>query len=612
MKQRFIYLLKYYLFWIFYFILIKTLFLLFNFHQTLNLSCKELMGVFFYGFRLDLSMSSYLVFLAVFLSIALLFLKKEIFKKTLKIITLLCLIIASFIAIVDFELYQYWGFRLDTTPLTYLNTPEVFVTSVSWFIVVRQFLVGIALCWLFLKIYQKWIEPTIDTFTQGTIVQAGVLIFLLGLLIIPIRGGLGLAPINTGSAYFSHNQYANHAANNVVWNLSFSFTYYAESKKNPFEWQSKDIALATCDSLVNRGGQTKKILRIKRPNIILIIIESFNDKMIAPLGGMPGVTPNMNRYCKEGICFSEFYGNGDRSDKGLVAILSGFPAQPISSIIKFPYKTESLPFLTKDLKNAGYHSTFYYGGDIDFAAMRSYMQNAGFDELISDKDFPSSTYGAKWGVHDEFVFKKLYDDLENAKEPFFKALFTLSSHEPFDVPMKSKFNGSSEEQKFLNSSYYTDSCLGQFIEKLRKSKLWDSSLVIITADHGATHPYNTKYYECIRFKIPMLWLGGALNVKDSVVHRIGAQSDLAVTLLNQLNIEPQIRFSYGKDLLDDSHQSFAYYSFHSGFGFINQDGKVVYDNNSASAIYKEGHSSEKNLRIGKSLQQIVYADFLKR
>lgn len=580
--------------------------------KTSTLTVGEILGVFYHGFKLDLSSASYISSAALLFIVIISRYNVTWYRKTMRIITIFALVVCSFLAVVDLELYKFWGYRLDTTPLLYINTPGEMIASTEWYAIVRQLVIFAILLFAGVWAYKKWVEPQIQTFGKFKIWHFPVFLLLLGSMIIPIRGGLKLAPLNTGTAYFSEKTYANHAANNVVWNLAFSFTYYGESTKNPFVFTEMEKARAVRDSLLAETGKTNYVLKTRRPNIILIILESFNNKMISELGGVSDATPNLNKYCKEGIVFSNFYSNGDRSDKGLVAIHSGFPSQAIASIIKFPYKTETLPFFTKDLKKAGYSCSYYYGGDINFAAMRSYIQNAGYEEIISDHDFPKSTYGAKWGVHDEYVFQRFFEDIEKGEGPFLKTFFTLSSHEPFDVPYKSNFDGNSDEQKFLNAGRYTDSCLGYFIERLRKTKLWDSSLIIITSDHGSGHPLNSEYFEPIRFKVPMIWIGGALSVNDSIVDRIGAQSDIASTLLAQLDLQAEKKYHYGKNLLDNSNISFAFYSFNSGFGLVTDSAKVVFDNTSKTLMYNEGKTNTEFLNIGKSIQQVVYDDFLKR
>jgi len=65
---------------------------------------------------------------------------------------------------------------------------------------------------------------------------------------------------------------------------------------------------------------------------------------------------------------------------------------------------------------------------------------------------------SKWGVADQYVFERLLQECDTARAPFFKVALTLSSHEPFDVPMKTVFQGADENSMFLNASHYTDKC----------------------------------------------------------------------------------------------------------------------------------------------------------
>ena len=96
--------------------------------------------------------------------------------------------------------------------------------------------------------------------------------------------------------------------------------------------------------------------------------------------------------------FTNFYANSFRTDRGLVSIMSGYPGQPNTPIMKFVSKTENLPSFPRRMKEeGGYSSTYYYGGDANFTNMKAYLVNAGFDRIISDVDFPVSKRLSKWG-----------------------------------------------------------------------------------------------------------------------------------------------------------------------------------------------------------------------
>ena len=85
-------------------------------------------------------------------------------------------------------------------------------------------------------------------------------------------------------------------------------------------------------------------------------------------------------------------------------------------------------------------------------------------------------------------------------------ILTLSSHEPFEVPYTSDFS-----HPYLNSVAYTDSCLGAFVASLKENPLWDSTIVILSPDHGYPYPNGVTRYDPLRYRIPMAIIGGAVK-----------------------------------------------------------------------------------------------------
>src|SRR5690606_4836434 len=272
----------------------------------------------------------------------------------------------------------------------------------------------------------------------------------------PIRGSFSVAPMNTGFVYFHNSKpFANHAAINVVWNFLYNVRKSA-NQDYPEKFFDKVKTQTLFDSLYTQSDSTISLLHTNRPNIILLILESFTADVIAPLGGLAHISPNINALCSEGILFDNFYSSGDRTDKGLISILSAYPAQPQTSIIKLPSKTQHLPQLNTYIKRLGYTTSFIYGGDIDFANFRSYLNTGGFDNITTVDDFDDDLYTSKWGVHDHHMLADALKELQSETQPFFKVILTLSSHEPFDVPMEPYIKGTDQESLFLNSCHYTD------------------------------------------------------------------------------------------------------------------------------------------------------------
>jgi phosphoglycerol transferase MdoB-like AlkP superfamily enzyme len=168
-----------------------------------------------------------------------------------------------------------------------------------------------------------------------------------------------------------------------------------------------------------------------------------------------------------------------------------------------------------------------------------------------------------------------------------------------------------EISQFLNSAYYADKQLGIFIDKAKKTSWWDNTLVVITADHGHLYPNNPGVSNPDRFKIPMLWLGGALNTTDTVIHAVSCQTDIPNTVLAQFGMDAH-EFKFGQDILGNNYNPFAVYLYNNGFGMIKPDRVYVYDNVSNSIIQKSGDVQEVDLSEGKAFVQTLYWDFNSR
>jgi len=432
--------------------------------------------------------------------------------------------------------------------------------------------------------------------------------FLLPLLLLPVRGGLGTTPINISSAYFGRNIFANQAAINELWYFGHSVVEGKETR-NPYIFFKEDGYEKKLKQLYQSRAEPVKVINQERPTIILVMMETFTAKLVESLGGPPGVTPNFNRLCREGILFNNVYANGTRTDRGMVSIVSGFPTVEPITVLKYPEKTHKMAFLSRDLKKEGYSSTFYYGGDVDFANMKSYLINGGFNQVYSEKDFSSyHGYKSNWGVPDHVVYDKVVDEVRRQQGPAFHLMLTLSHHEPFDIPGEPHFEGFSLKNKFYSSAYYADSCLGDFINKLKRTDRWDSCLVIFVADHGSPFPDYSQYHEPAKYKIPMLWLGGALS-KDTVVSKYCTQSDIAITLLHQLGIKSD-EYILGKDILSPAAGSFAFYSFVDGMAMMTDTLSFGLDFVSGNLLFSNGNVPEEYIRYTKALQQFVYGYYL--
>jgi phosphoglycerol transferase MdoB-like AlkP superfamily enzyme len=609
MRERLKLLFFFALYWLAFMIVIRVVFLLYNHDLSAQLTPIEVLRTFLYGLKMDASMIGYIIMINGLLVSASVFIKAHSIRYAIIAVNTVFLFMSCCIVIIDMELYRHWGFRLNTTPFLYLG-PEA-MGSIEVLVVLKTLAVFAVLfsfaTFSLIHIFSKRLPSLRPEKTKRW--PTFLIIFACtALTFIPIRGSFSVAPMNTGFVYFHKSKsYANHSAINVLWN----FLNSAQKGKMviyPEDFFDRKLAKQYFESLYPKNDSTTRLLSVTKPNILLIILESFTADIIAPLGGLKGITPNFNELCKEGILFKNFYSSGDRTDKGIVSILSGYPAQPQSSIIKFPSKTQHLPYVSKNLSQHGFHTSFVYGGDIDFANMRSYLRNCAFDHITSLDDFDDSLYTSKWGVHDHYVFNQVFMECDTSQYPFFKVMLTLSSHEPFDVPMEPLIKRTDTESMFLNACHYTDKSLGDFIAKAKQQPWWENTLLLLVADHGHRYPHNKDLKTKERFHIPMLWLGGAIK-KDTVIDTFASHTDIANTLLAQLG-SPAEEFNFSKNIIGNSTPSFAMYFFNDGYGFVSPTNYIIYDNPGKNFFKKVG--TEKELDKSKAYQQILFEDYNRR
>lgn len=574
MRKHLAFSLRYFVFWIILFAAYRIAFIIYQFENLTTLRFNELVNILIRGAWMDASLTGYLLLLTFLLQAILFFVSPKALSKLFSAITLIFLFIVNIVVISDMELYRNWGFRIDATPLLYLKTPKEAMASVKTPMLMLFVVLLAAVTYLTHLAYRKWVAKGVEQAKPIKWWHSPIMLFIAATMIIPIRGGFGIAPMNPGKVYFSQNNFCNHAALNPVWNMMYSVSKSSTMNKTYMVEIDKDIAHQRFANLMHTDS-TIHVLNINKPNIVIILLESFGAKLVGSLGGLPNVTPNLNRLATEGILFTRATASGDRSDKGIIAVLAGFPAQPTQSVIKYPTKSHKLATISETLYEQGYNTAFYYGGDPDFANIRSFLYHAKFQKLITQDDFPKNYRNSKWGVHDEHVFNYLLNDIDSAKAPFFKMFFTLSSHEPFEIPAKPKFKGKSEVEQFLSSAYYTDSCLGDFMAKAQQREWFKNTLFILIADHGHRQPANYPNYEPLKYGIPIIWLGGAVK-QPMVVNTTCSQTDLAATLLAQLNL-PHSQFTLSKNILSDKVTPFAYFAFNDGFGYVNQTDTIVYD-----------------------------------
>ncbi len=601
------------------FLLQKGLFML-TYHKLMpGTTLIDKLSVIWHGLPMDLSVAGYLSVIPSIVVTTSLWIKKHWLDTILKIYFATAAAALGIITVLDLELYGYWGFRLDMTPLFYFTTsPASALASVT----THQMFIGtLATTIMAYGIYKAFSLTVckIHATTGHPKAATAVLIAFTAALFIPIRGGVTVSTMNLSRAYFSHNKILNHAAVNPAFSLLYSATHqnsfgseYRFMTDDEMERELHALAENTSvkDSQTNASGNNNatpiSLINCDRPDIYLIILESFSAHLMPSLGG-ESIAVNLDSIACNGVSFTHFYANSFRTDRALPSILSGFPAQPSMSLLKHVEKTESLPSLAAELKKEGYSTTYYYGGDINFANINAYLVSAGYDKIICDKDFPLTDRTSKWGAHDHLVFNRaLSDALEEPmatdSAPQFVVIQTSSSHEPFEVPhIDPAFAGHAPKNAFA----YTDKSLADFLNGLKRSPRYGCTLAVIVPDHLGAWPLELPE-AADRHHVPLVMTGGALNGATPLsVPAPGSQNDIAATLLGMLNMDASA-FPFSKNLVDATQPHYAVFTEPSLIGIVTESDTLVYNCDARKVEEANGHNPLTLEPSCKAYLQAVY------
>lgn len=610
-------LLRIMLFWLVFFTLGRILYItyLFKFFRIDQVPFREVFLVFVYAFRLDLATICYLTVIPFFILLVQSRYSRAWLEVVQRVYAIIGIVILSLIIVGEIGIYPEWKSKLDYKSLHYLNHPEEMAQSTSaWNFIVLLILAilfaGLAV-YLFNKVfYRPFKGKKVSWFsTFSTFVLFSAFLFL------GARGGVQEIPINQSQSYFSKHSIANLVSVNPGYNLFYSVlqsTYFQDN--NPFLFYPLKDARQTVSQLHTvQKDTTINVLNTQRPNIVLIIMESWSADLIQSLGGEPGITPEFRKLEKEGILFTQHYASGNRSQQGMASIFSGFPSLPVTAISNHFNKFVKLPSLVKDLKKAGYTTSYYFGGQLIYGGLRAYIIFNDFDRILENKDFDPSIPRGRLGIHDQYTLDKLLTDLDKDKQPFFSTLFTVSTHSPYDEPMKPVLTWGGNENQYINSAYYTDKCLGEFIAKARQKPWFNNTLFIFVADHShnsyRNYWLNTPGYR----KIPLLLYGNAIKKewRGKQVSRVASQTDIAGTLLPQLGLSAK-EFSWSKNLFNPYSPEFAYYEVQIGCGWIRPDGWFAWDHTAQHFEQNTFPDKVKNQRIreGKSYLEALFQQFM--
>lgn len=588
----------------------RPLFILYNRRSNLEkLTFGDLRRIYYHGFKTDLIIAAYLSVIPMLAASLQAIVPGLWLGHFMTAFNLLFALIVGLLVVADTALYEFWQYKIDSSALAYLRSLRGTFASVSAGYIataalavvlvgsIYYGLVTAATGWLVSAPYiaQGWGMKLLAALT-------GILLTGVGFLIVR---GLGRRPHNPSLSFYSKNLFYNHCALNPFYSFIYSL-----SVQNRFSDQFRAFDDERCERLFaplfpTSGTPQTRLLNTTRPNVLFVVWESLCARFVESLGGMPDVTPNLDRLAREGVLFTRVDAGSFRTDRGLVCLLSGYLGQPTTSIIRMTRKLPNLPALPRVFKNAGYDTTVLHGGDLTIFHKSDYYLTIGHDTLVTENDFPASAPRCKWGVHDGITMEWLYEDIMRKTaegKRWYTTYQTLSSHETFEVP----YDRLLPQDEIANSFAYVDDCFGRLVDRLKASPAWKDLLIVCVGDHGCNsgEPLTRSKYP----HIPIVLLGGAVS-EPRTIDTIMSQSDLAATLLGQLDL-PHGEFTFSRDVLADTYTyPFSFHTYNNGFLFRDATGYTNYDNVSNSPL--EGADPRRE-ELGRAILQRLYEDLDKR
>ncbi len=577
----------------------KTIFMVYN-QSVESFTSSDVWQVLRHGFTMDLSTNAYLLIIPWLCCFFSLWTGSFPLRKVLIPYYIITGILLSVIIGGDAVLYEFWKFKLNASVFSYMQNPEGATSSVSlWFIAMCIITFLLAAILIILALMR--VTPKIMSQPNHRILRSLGMILLGGFLFLCIRGGVQESTMNVGVAYYSPSLFLNHSAVNPAFSLISSIKR-TKDYSNEFDWLQEERRKAAFDGLYPNETEdiVDTLLTTSRPNILIVMMESFGGKFVAELGGIEGVSPNLSRLIPEGIFWENFYANSFRTDRGTVSIFSGWISYPTVSLMRLPDRVGNLPSIAHSLQRVGYSTDYLYGGDIKIMGKKGYLVATGYETLISDADFSLSEVNeSKWGVNDSVAASRTFEILRSkpVDTPWHLVFQTLSSHEPFEVPYHRLAD------KKLNAFAFTDACVGALVDSLRTLPSWDNTLIILLPDHG--YLYDLTYENPEFFHCPMLWLGGAVRAPRRMTCLMN-QSDLPATLLSQLAI-PHTEFPWSRNVLSRHYSyPFVYCNYPSGILFRDSTGVSVYDIEGQRSITEFPSSSPERILKAKAILQTSY------
>ncbi|MDD5570546.1 MAG: sulfatase-like hydrolase/transferase [Bacteroidales bacterium] len=610
--KYFTFLLKQLIFLLIVFTICRIIFLLFNLKYFNDSGTPEIFKAFLFGLRFDLS--AILAFNVIFIFFQLLpfkFRKNNLFQKILKY---LFIIVNSILILANCIDFVYFRFILKRTTFDIFN---YMVLGSDFFILLPSYIKSfwyILLIWILLILFLNFIYNKILRFFLLKeepvkfyyLFQSLIFILCFVLTSIGIRGGLQYKPITIIDAG------KNISVQNIplVLNTPFAIIQtWNKAEIKEIKYFDEQKLKSIYNPVHNYYDKNKPFRKL---NVVIIVMESFSKEYTGLVNDKNFVsyTPFLDSLIKESLVFRNAFANGSNSISGIPAIVAGIPSLMNEPYITSVFAGNKIYGLAALLRKEGYATSFFHGGTNGTMGFEAFASVAGFEKYYGRKEYDNEKdYDGNWGIYDEEFFKFFAGKLNGMKQPFFSTFFSLSSHHPYSVPVKYKNRFNKGKLKIHESIGYADYSMKRFFDAASKSKWFDNTLFIITADHTgeAEHPAFSNVIG--KHEIPLIFYMHNNPLKE-INNEIAQQIDIMPSILDYLNYPAEF-ISFGVSLFDTTSNHFAVNYPNNNYQLLKDDYSIIFNGSKITEVYNLKTDSLLQNNLVNKISVSKNEDFLK-
>lgn len=449
------------------------------------------------------------------------------------------------------------------------NLVSIFLTSIVqyWYVTLFTLAVTALLVWLMRRPYrQEQAKPLL----QGWKYYAAETLLLcvsVYFIVIGIRGGFGAftRPITLSNAL----QYTNRPAEtNIVLNTPFCLMRSSEGGvyRNPGyfdEHELETVYTPVHSPLINRGivpiySRTEEHTRQPK-NVVVFILESFAKEHFGFYnhnldgGTYTGYTPFLDSLLTHSITFCHSFATGRKSIDAMPSALASIPRFG-SPYILTPYSTNTINSLASCLGQEGYQTGFFHGAPNGSMGFQAFARSCGFDAYYGKDEYNNNAdYDGYWAIWDEEFLQYYARTMSTMHEPFMTAVFTASSHHPFQVPKRYEGVFPEGPSPLHRCIGYSDNAMRKFFDYAKTQPWYQNTLFVITADHTNELMHSEYLNDKGLYEVPIiffspLWNEGIVDSTTAV-----SQADIMPSVLGVLDYE-QPYVAFGEDVLTQSYE----------------------------------------------------------